>query len=270
MFSFSKSGRSSRRRQRGIFGFDFGSESSTVTTDEERESRRRTTERATRDRTRTAEETERRERTTTALPTEIQDLLSNLITGGAGTGGEIFGGGTASDVAALGRQLTERAATAETEIAEDVEAIVSEARRSGERDIRRVITDLSQQAGSSQQSFVQQVGLEAGSSLESQLGALRGELSIRGRAAATEEFQAALTALLGAPTAGATQSQALTQLVNTLRGATTTEETVGATAETETEQDVAVRTLSEVIEQLIEGRRRGESSDFGISLDFTG
>lgn len=266
MFSFSRSRRANRGKQRGIFGFDFGFEDTDVKTNQETEREREVRESARRERSLQAQEEETRERVTTLLPGEIQTLLNQLITAGAGAG-DISASATGGEVADLGRQLTDRAAGAEAAIAQDVEAIVSEARRSGERDITRTITDLSQQAGSSQNSFVQQVGLEAGNELESRLAALQGELSIRGRSAATEEFRQALTALTSAPTAGATSSNALVQLVNALRGASATEETTGETARTESEAETATRTLSEIIDQVVRGKTSEDSLDFGFGID---
>lgn len=258
-------------RQRGILGFDIGggSEDVSTTSESKKKEERRLTESQERQRATEREEATTSKRITTALPAEIQAVLQQLITSGAGPGG-VGGASTGQDVAELGRFLTTRATEAEAAIGEDVGAIVDAARRRGERDVRRVVTDLSQQAGSSQQSFVQQVGLEAGAQLESELAALEAESSLRGRSAATEEFQGALTALLGAPTAAGTETQALVALSNALRGATTTEVGEQEVAGRQQEQDVATRNLSEIIKSLLETETEGtkEEFDVGFSLEF--
>lgn len=258
--SFGRFGRFSR--QRGILDLSFGAEE-TETAGEREEETERTVE-AREETTRTAETEERQvsETVTTALPEDIQLLLEELIVG------EAEGDDLSDAIAELGNLLTERAAGAEEAIASDVEAIVAAAQRRGEQDIQRTITNLAQASGSSQQSFVQQIGLEAGANLETELAALASESAILGRSAATEEFNAALNALLGASTAQAAETQQLVSLTNALRGTTVTQTGEVATTGAETEAEITTQMLTEIIESLISttGESTTVGGEFGISL----
>lgn len=97
---------------------------------------------------------------------------------------------------------------------------LSQAERAGKRAIRRLTTDLATDAGgSTKNSFVAGATAEAMVDLETNLAALEGDLNMKARNVQTQEYESALEAFSKATAAGATDANAIAQLVGTLRGA---------------------------------------------------
>jgi len=163
----------------------------------------------------------------TTLDAATQELLAALTQQIGGVVGE---GG-------LQQTLTERAQTAGE--AFDPAPIIARARTGAERDIGRRETALASEAGSSLNSLVQQLGLEGRLETEEMLAGLTQQLGIQARQAETGEIASAA--------AGGTE--ALSQLVAALKGATTTGQTASTQA---TEQATVSESAQELVTQSTE------------------
>lgn len=141
--------------------------------------------------------------------------------------------GTASQGAEASELLTSRALTGDEDLAASISDIVGGARARGETEIARGGVAAAQQAGSSMNSIVQQLGIEGAVNLETQLAELEASLGLQARAQVTGELQAG-----GAEGTAA----AVTSLSDVLKGATTT-----ATTEQETQTSELVSTLQELV-----------------------
>jgi len=127
-----------------------------------------------------------------------------------------FAGG--ADVSEIQTFLTERALSADTDLAGIVDPIVAGARRTGERKIGQQTQALARGAGSSLNSIVAQLGLEGEAELEAQLASLEATLGLQTRQQATDE----LTGAAQIEQAGTQISSGVNlQLADLLRGATT-------------------------------------------------
>ena len=192
-----------------------------VTTDQKKEAEQR---RVGEEQTQLTEE-QQTELLSSEVRTGIEQLVGQLGLD-IGEGGSFA---TAGDIARLGQMLSARATEAEGAIRQETGAIIGAARQEGEDDIQRTMTALMQATGGGQGSLISQLGLEAGADLQTQLAGLEAELGIQARAAGTEEFAAAISALAGAPAAGATGVTALANLTNVLKGASATTRRTGET-----------------------------------------
>jgi len=154
----------------------------------------------------TGRQTAETTQTSQALGTDTQNQLMELLTQ-LGGGAEITG-----DIA---QTLTDRANTGEADLADNIAAIVAGARERGTEEIGRRSVAASQQAGSSMNSIVQQLGIEGAVDLETQLAELEASLGLQTRQQVTGEFSAA-AGVAGGETAAATQ------IADVLKGAETT------------------------------------------------
>ncbi len=159
---------------------------------------------------------------------ELTSVLSNLDEATQTNVKELIDAiGSPEQLNAIISALGGRALNADNALAGKTNAIVSEARASGGREIGKAQTRLAKGAGSTQNSLVQQIGLEAQVDLESKLGALTSSLEVQNRQIATGELQGAAQI----------QGQGVTSLVNALKGATqVTEQQQTTTQLSETEQ----------------------------------
>jgi len=231
----------------GLFGLSFGKKKSSSSSSTNQ------TEKRTTEATRTAEQQSQSKSAATqqqqisSLSPEIQALVESLITQQA-TG--------QSGASELQNLLVQRAQTADQ--AFDPTAILNEARRQGEQQLGRTKVALSQQAGSSMNSLVQQLIGEQRGALESQLASLAAQLTQAGRQAATQEIAGAATL----------PQQNLTQLLEVLKGATVTGTTT--TEQLTTQEAKTVQTLREIVDALLKsnttGTTKSKSSGFSLSL----
>lgn len=160
--------------------------------------------------------------TTGTVQGNLQQTLSSLDTATQNRLLELVSAiSSPEDAAALQGTLTDRALNADVSLAAGTDAIISSARRSGTRAIGAQETNLAKAAGSTQNSLVAQIGLEAQVDLETELASLRSSLETQNRQIATGELQGAL---------GGTVGNTAT-LADILKGATqTTEQVSGQTS----------------------------------------
>lgn len=183
--------------------------------------------------------------TTQLLRQDVQNELNDFLLGLIGRGADGEERDPTSQARELATFLIDRAKGAEEALNAQTTGILSEARRTGERELLRLRTDLAQVAGGSTGSaFVAGATAEGAAALESQLAALAANFAQQNRGVATEEFGLALSGL------GAEQQQvaAISQLVNVLRGATSTTES--RETGTASEQSKATETINEIIRSL--------------------
>ena len=248
-----------RHSQRGVFGLSFGkkkskSEENTVFSQ---------TETATKD-VDSLRETgiEQQERTTTELLSEdvrlsLEDLILDLAGGDEDVSGEI------SNIASI---LLGRAEGAEEAIGEANAALIDRARFEGTREVERLTAQLSRGAGAgpASSSFVAGATAEAGTALEIGLAGLEAELNIGARNVATQEFVGAAQTFSTGAASGAAETNALAQLVEVIRGAQATQETIGTGQETE--QLTAQELLTSLIAGQSTTKQKSKSSSFGLTL----
>ena len=262
------------RRQRGILDFGFGSsDTETSGTRREEGTRTRTTDQRAERQTDTTGRQEQ-EQVTTQLPQEVQDLLVGLIeraAGGTGEGGEpgVADTATGAEIAQLARDMAERARQGQAEIDDAITAIVAQRDTEGRRQIGQLQTRLAQQVGgSTANAGVFQATARAEGELQGELAAAEGQLRLAGRQITTEELTNAIAGLGAAPAAGGAQSNAVVQLVDALRGATTTQR--GTLTSEQRTEDLLTSTerLTEIIDMLVTSQSTSEtdSSSFGFGF----
>lgn len=230
---------------------------------------------STRESSATTQQDTTQQQVTTQLDPETQAILQNLIQGLSGTLGG--GGGSIVDPSVLEKSgenldfasfLQTRAGETEGILGGNTEAIISEARRTGENALELQGTQLAAGAGSNLNSIVQAAQAQGRGDLESQLAALRGQLGIQARQAGSQDLATAFGASNEAARAGAdidiagktAGTSQLATLVQALTGATTT--TVGESSA------AGVTTEQETLEQLLASLR--ESSERAGQTSKTG
>ena len=220
----------------------------TTTTDQE--------EQATQQQTSTTQALE----TLSLLDEETQTLLQDLL-------GGIAGGGQLEDI---NQVITDRALTADQDLAGLVDPIVANARANLEEQAGQTIQGLARTAGSSQNSLVAQLGLDEAINVEREIADLAAQLGLQTRQIATQE-------LAGAQ---AGTQQTVVQLAEILKGATQTGESTQQTdaltellsvltGEERTTQRVKSKdTVAEVVKAIEQSKTKGKakSGSFGISL----
>ena len=189
----------------------------------------------------------------------IQQLGGNIQEGGAGN--VDFTG----ELASISKLLTERAGTAESAVAEQSDAIIGEARRSGEQSLGQQVTGLTQATGSSQNSLVQAFATQGRNDLETQLASLSAELSLKGRELATGEFQGATQGLVAGADAGLKDVTKLAGITELLRGATATVSGLTNVSQTSAENESITSLIEELEKRDTETREK--TRDFGSLID---
>lgn len=175
----------------------------------------------------------------------IQDLISSLA-GSATIDQGLAQRGAAGAEAAIQQalSLSDRAAGTGAFVENNIAPIISDARRTGERELSALGTGLAQQAGSSLNSLVQTGIGEGRADLESKLAALQADLTLQGRQLESQDANAALAALISASGSASSASgnvtEQVTQLASILKGAT------GETVGTGTEQLTGSSNTSEI------------------------
>lgn len=154
--------------------------------------------------------------------------------------------GDADQLSALQGAFTSKALTAEEDLNASNAAILDAARLQTDRDVGRAKTTLARGAGSSQNSLVQQLGLEATTDAEVQLRGLEASLQQQNK-------QIGLDALRGGVSG---TSEVVAQLASILKGATQSTTVTGSEAAQQTELASQLSELlqssdSESINQLV-------------------
>ena len=237
-------------RQLGIFGlslFEDKSESETnLATTQQTDSTKETKSSITSTGTQAGTET------TSLLSKEVQDTLEKLVLTLAGQFDDESG--NAGTIESIGETLLARATGAADDINQNIAAIVSEERRIGEKAIESLTTGLAQSAGGfgeKSSSFVAGATAEGSAQLASQLARLQAELGIQSRGIESQELVSAIQAFAAGSGVKATDTNALTQIVAQLRGATAVTTTEQEQAQEQSQQ------VTELIDQLISGTQVG-------------
>lgn len=124
------------------------------------------------------------------------------------------------DINRIAALLERRANTAYQQQRDANKLSLAQAERAGQKTIERLNTQLATDAGGSKKnSFVAGATAEAAVDLEVNLAALGADLEVKARNLQTEEYQNALEAFGASSAAGATDANAIAQLVGVLRGA---------------------------------------------------
>lgn len=190
--------------------------------------------------------TSRQTGTTSSSQTGKQDLnslISNLDAGTQEQLQEIIKSiGSPSDVKAISGLLSKRAVNADKALADNTQAALDVAERRGQKVIGQSAVRLSTAAGSSQNSLVEQIGLEADVNLQVELAGLESTLNAANRRQSTEELQGALK----------TQTSSITDVAGILKGATsrTTQQT-NTTQLTSALQDLLKTSKSTEVKDLL-------------------
>ena len=157
------------------------------------------------------EQNQQQQVTTTSLNANVQESLSERIL-------SLLGNSQSGNSSALLELLSGQALTAGQDINTANNQILENARFSGERNLRALQTQLAQQSGGS----LANTGVTAGTAeatvnLESQLGALAGNLNLQGRQQSAQEITNALSATQ-------VNTNELSTLLQALSGATTVQQ----------------------------------------------
>lgn len=263
-----------------IFGTVFGSESKQKSSGTQRGTTTAARQESSTQRTQQTQQRKGTEETVSEQETTLLDeqtllTLQNLIQGIAGAGGTGLSpeiSGAVAEPLNFARLLTQRALGTEGAIAEDIDAIVGEARRTGEQELTRQGTRLSEAAGSSLNTVNADLLNRGRADLESGLASLAGQLGIRGRELASQDLSTAFAGLVEGLQTGANVELAgqalpieqIAALAQILKGATaqTTGRTVGQFDET-----TALTALSTIISQLT-GREDVDLTETGVVKGF--
>lgn len=152
-------------------------------------------------------------------------------------------------------ELSSRSKGAEEALQAQFAPILSEARRSGEKNIAGSVSRLAGAVGGGLDSGVAAVEAEANAELESRLAALNSELNINARGVETDERTKAITALLAGAESGGQLSNLsstsgignIAEISSLLRGATTSSETSGQVV---SQQEMTTAQLSEALQEV--------------------
>jgi len=237
----------------GLFGM-FGSKKSK----QKSESTTHQTESQTKTGTSETNTGEKQTSTTSTLDAGVRNALSSFIT-------DSLGGPSPDQLALrnLGDTLTANAENAAGALTGAVTDILNEARRSGEREVQRLQTDVAQASGgSTDNTFVMQATAEAQAGLESQLAGIGGNLALQIHQMQGQDFQNAVAALSASAGAGQQNAQSLAYLVDALKGGTTT-----STGEsTGTSKTVSAEDIKAVIDSLTKSKGSAKSSEFSLGI----
>jgi len=171
--------------------------------------------------------------TVSALDEETQQQLRDLL-GGLGTG-------------ELSQAQQERALGAEDRLSGITDAIIENARAQGEEDVGQVLQQFSRSAGSSQNTIVQQLGLQESGRVNREIADLAATLGIQVDQLVTQEISGAASA----------QGDLTTQLASILKGA----ETRTATTGEQTAQTDIVTALQEILATTERGTQVTKTSE---------
>lgn len=132
-------------------------------------------------------------------------------------------GANSKDINRIAMLLEKRSNNAYREQQDANALALAQAERAGQKEITRLQTNLAADAGgSTKNSFVAGATAEASVDLQVNLAALAGDLEMKARNLQTAELNNALEAFSQSSAAGATDANAIAQLVGTLRGANAT------------------------------------------------
>jgi len=187
---------------------------------------------------------------TTTLDVETQQTVKDLIA-------QISAGAVSVDDTSLA-ELTEailtRSKTAQADVTGQISSITEDARLQGEQELQQLQTQLAQQSGGSLANTLVASATGVGrANLESQIARTRGELNLQARQIVTDELSSALTGISQVQAqAERTPIENITNLLNVLKGSTTTQEQTG-TQETTSESELS-RLLTSLTESVSSGQ----------------
>lgn len=251
----------------GIASTLFGDDDSTVTIDSTQDTTTTTTGTRAGTRATTGTATGTESSVTELLSSDVQDALKDVIL--SLTGGQLAGDDIGSKIKDISTMLLERAAGAQEEIGKQSEASIAEARRSGERELGRLQTDLAQQAGGTKgNSFVVGATAEGRAALESQLAALSSQLNINARNTQTTEFNNAIQGLVQSAAADTGSASAIAQLSNVLRGSKATSTTNRAA--TQEELETFNENLTQLVNSIVSGTQTKDTDTDSLIEDIFG
>jgi len=162
-------------------------------------------------------QTQAQQATTSSLDTETQETLKALIQSLAqdSLGGE---NEALTDLVTL---ISNRASGSSEAISEQINPIMADARLQGEQQLQKLQTQLAQQSGGSIANTLVASSTGLGrANLESGLAKTRGELTLAGRQAETEELNIAVNSMLQAEQAKQAPIESIANLLNVLKGST--------------------------------------------------
>jgi len=194
--------------------------------------------------TRVRDVEDEQETVTTLLGGDVRAVLEDLVIG-LGQTDET----ASSRVGGVADVLLERALGAEETIERDASQILDAARFRGEREIEALTANLSRAAGAgpASNSFVAGATAEALAGLEIGLGELEATIAQTARDTQTNELAQTAQVLSSEAAAGATESSAIAQLADILRGAQSTQRQTG------TQRAAEEFTAEEIINAIITG-----------------
>ncbi len=197
----------------------------------------------------TATNTENQSSVTTSLDSGVLTALSGFVKSSLRRPSQ-----EQMDLRSIGDTLTTTAEGAAVELTNQVTDILNEARRSGEREVQRLQTDVAQTSGgSTDNTFVLQATAEAQAGLESQLAALGGQMALQIHQMQGQDFQNAVAALTAAAGAGQQNAQSLAYLVDALKGGKTASTAKG------TSKTISSEEINSVIDALT--KNKGSATD---------
>lgn len=201
--------------------------------------------------TSTTTATENQNSVTTSLDSGVTNALAGFIKGSLrGPSQEQL------DLRDIGDTLTTTAEGAAKQLTRQVSGILNEARRSGEREVQRLQTDIAQTSGgSTDNTFVLQASAEAQAGLESQLAGLGGQMALQIHQMQGQDFQNAVAALSAAAGAGQQNAQSLAYLVDALKGGKTSSTAKGTSKNT----TISAEEINSVIDALT--KSKGSATD---------
>jgi hypothetical protein len=256
--SYAGSATSAYAKTKG-FAHTAGSRSGTSAEEERSRQARESTQRGT-STTARDQQTATQQRTTgrQTSETSLESVLASLDETSRVQLTELLGAASQADnLGDLLGSLSERALSAGGELGESRQAIVDVARQRGERKIGQTQQALSGIAGSSQNTLVQQLGLEGSVQLETELAALNAQLVRDDRAQIAGELQGATQALVGSTTGIADILKgALTQQQQTEIGVTESQQIQNIMSNlAETGVQVDESTISDILQQVRTGTK---------------
>ena len=208
---------------------------------------------------------QQQQQTTTLLGSDIQAALGGLVKQLIGSDATSSITKNADAINAAAKGMLDRANGAATDIMSTIQPIIAEAQRQAKLQIDTIQTNLARQAGgTTANSFVAGSTAEAAASLESQIAATTANMALQARTTQTDELNKAIQNMpLGANTQS-TQSTAISQLVNVLRGATATTTATAQTTQSQTQS--ALETISQIVNTLAHTKSSEEDSGFSFGF----
>ena len=186
-------------------------------------------------------------------------IVRSLVSQQMGTGAN------AKDIDRIGRLLEARADDAYREQQDANALALAQAERAGQKTIERLNTQLAADAGgSTKNSFVAGATAEATVDLQTNLAALGADLEMKARNLQTAEYQQAIEAFAQSSAAGATDANAIAQLVGVLRGAN------AKSSSSERGTQITNTLINDIVREHNVGETEGQKNIWDTLAQFTG